>query len=68
MVRVPEPPCNHKHEGTVSAGDPAGPFCSVATCRDCAVASAGYVQMRTGLPADPFLSYEEYRASKAAVR
>lgn len=65
----PEPPCEHWDEqiGTIGAGDiKSGPFMGVATCRDCITKSAGYVQMCTGLPADPFVSYEEYRAMRAA--
>lgn len=58
----PEPPCDHFDElvGTVTAGDfPDGPHCSVATCAACATKSAGYVQMRTGLPAGELLTYAE---------
>lgn len=69
----PEAPCNHWDDqiGTISAGDitpgAKGPFCGVATCADCITKSAGYVQMMTGLPADPFLSYEEARASRGTL-
>lgn len=61
-----EPPCDHYDDfiGTVGAGDiddKKSPFCSVATCEDCATKSAGYVQMQTGLPANPLLTYEEAR-------
>lgn len=68
MAFQPDPPCNHRERfvGTVGAGDPTtGPHSSVATCRDCIAKSAEYVERRTGIPADPFVSYAEYRASKA---
>lgn len=58
-------PCDHEPEewiGTVSAGQPDGRFVSVVTCADCAVRSAGYVQMETGLPANPLITFEEARA------
>ncbi|AEQ20972.1 hypothetical protein E3_0580 [Rhodococcus phage E3] len=60
-----EPPCDHYDDliGTVSAGDPSkAPFRSVSTCEGCATKSAGYVQMETGLPANPLLTYEEARS------
>ncbi|AXH49034.1 hypothetical protein HOT72_gp075 [Gordonia phage Apricot] len=52
-------PCEHWDHltGTVSAGSldkSSGKFVSVVTCDDCKVASAGYVQMKTGLPANNF--------------
>lgn len=63
--RDPDPPCEHWDDqiGTVMAGDPhgSGPCCAVATCQACAVASAGYVQLRTGLPAGELLTYVESR-------
>jgi hypothetical protein len=34
---------------------------SVVTCEACAVKSAGYVQMETGLLANPLLTFEEAR-------
>lgn len=71
-ARQPEPPCNHWDylAGTIDAGDindTSTPFMSVATCRDCITKSAGYLQLMTGLTAGPFVSYEEYRAMRAAL-
>lgn len=65
-----EAPCNHYdlQIGTVCAGDIAdrsSPFCGVATCADCVVQSQGYVQMQTGLPAQPLLTYEDSRRGSA---
>jgi hypothetical protein len=56
-------PCDHADDwiGTVSAGHPTGRFMSVVTCEACAVKSAGYVQMETGLLANPLLTFEEAR-------
>jgi len=66
---IPDPPCDHydRMVGTIGAGDiydRSQPHCSVATCCDCIAKSAGYVQMRTGLPATPFLGYEDARAAR----
>lgn len=63
------PPCAHDAEwtGTVSAGsNESGPYCSVVTCEACIIASQGYVQMVAGLPANPFVSYEEHRESETS--
>lgn len=62
-------PCDHwdRQVGTVEAGDiKSGPFSGVTTCNDCVEQSRGYVQMRTGLPASRLVTFEEYRAQKAA--
>jgi hypothetical protein len=67
--RNPDPPCNHYDNliGTISAGDDInGPFCSVATCHDCITKSAGYVQMVTGMPHQPLITYEQ--AQREAAR
>ena len=66
MSRLNEAPCNHYDAqiGTVCAGDiddKSSPFCGVATCADCVVQSQGFVQMVTGLPAQPLLTYEASR-------
>lgn len=55
-----EAPCEHwgSLTGTISAGNPDGKFHSVVTCDNCKIASAGYVQMRTGLPANPFEPFQ----------
>lgn len=66
----PDPPCEHWDDqiGTITSGDPygPGPLCGVATCAACVIKSAGYVQMRTGLPAGGLLTYVEARKRSAA--
>ena len=61
-------PCNHEPDawvGTVSSGKlDAGPHCSVVTCQECVLKSAGYVQMKTGIPANPFMSFAEVRSRR----
>lgn len=61
-------PCDHWENlvGTVAAGDPhSGPFVAVATCAACATRSAGFVQMKSGLPAGDLLTYDEARRRSA---
>lgn len=66
----PDPPCDHYDAmiGTIAAGDlsiPGTPFCGAATCVGCVTRSAGYVQMRTGLPAGELVTYEDARRQGA---
>jgi hypothetical protein len=67
MNNRPDPPCDCDPEfwvGTISAGDSkSAPFTSVVTCADHVKRSAGYVQMCTGLDANPLLTWEEARKS-----
>jgi hypothetical protein len=64
-------PCTHgldSHVGTVEAGDPkATAHCSVRTCPACVLKSQGYVQMVTGQPAKPLLTFTEARQRKQAI-
>lgn len=64
-------PCRHPYTewvGTVEAlNEETGAHAQVSTCAACAIASAGYVQMRTGAPARPLLTYEQHRQNTAAL-
>jgi len=63
-VGGPDAPCDH-HEnniGYVKAGDWKERFVSVTTCAECVVQSQGYVQMLTGIVADPLVLFPKYDA------
>ncbi|GGK69176.1 hypothetical protein [Nocardia camponoti] len=63
-----DPPCHHWDDqvGTVMAGAPGiAPMSAVSTCAACIVRSQGYVQLKTGIPAGPFVPHQPHTPDRA---
>ena len=68
MSRQPEfDVCSHEWIGTVHAGNPEGPYCSVVVCvlPKCIAAARRHVHAATGKPASDVITFAEHRKARA---